>query len=194
MNTPDALNVLFKEFESSNKLLIKHLSSEVTPEGHIINLEMYAEGLPYLLSLLPKEEKMSNQEMHINSEELLQFQVSIEERPEIVVGNYSFFVKTTDIVSFVEISKCVSRKNPIAVITLQPELPEDIVLVHKTIFLKAELIDMIDGIESLSQSDDIHVIRSSEPKKIIEWARKVKRASWPKTFKTTEVRVIVPNI
>ena len=179
----DALNVLFKEFETTNKLSIKSFESNFTEYGHIINIEMYAEGLPHLLSLLTKEEKMDTNYVSETKGNKMN-----------TAGNYSFFVKATDIVSLVEVSKCVSRLNPIAVIDMRPTLPESVILIHKTIYKKAELLDMLDEIESISQFNDIHVIQSNEPKKIIEWARKVKRASWPKEYETSEVRVIVPNI
>ena len=117
---------------------------------------------------------------------------------------YEFVVQNPLMINFDEISKEISKKNPIAYITIQNELK--FAIIHSSIIKKAEIIGLPfpdpDHITIFKHKKKYSIFRlkkifdkyEPEFRAITKWVKDVIDTDWNTAKEEKTVKVIVPNI
>jgi len=113
------------------------------------------------------------------------------------IRNWEFIIPHTDMINFEEITKYISRENPIGVIQFSDK--SSILFIHKSLITKTHILglqspfSLIDSREFADES--IIAIEVDEPLSvIIKWAKGVKSAEWEEKATFEKVRIIIPKI
>jgi len=114
-----------------------------------------------------------------------------------IVRNYEFVVKTFEMVDIIEISKYITRDNPLSIIFYK-DLDFNITIIHRNIIEKAKAVALYDYFVDKSEKVYRDIFFYKTPKKdnefIIKTVKMIKRAEWPKNYRSCKVRVIFPKI